>query len=100
MILWSGTVESCFACDVMAVRQGCKFYAQVLIDPHRYALLEKEAAAQNMKVTALIRQMVYERLEQDLPASEYRAAEAADGALWAEAVRRRVQGRMRPKQAV
>lgn len=84
----------------MAVRQGCKFYAQVLLDPNRYALLEKLAEAKSMKVTALIRQMVYERLEQDLPASEYKAAEAADGALWAEAVRRRVQGRMRPKEVV
>jgi hypothetical protein len=82
----------------MAVRQGCKFYAQVLLDPHRYELLEREAQARNMKVTALIRQMVYERLQQDLPASDYRAAEAADGALWAEAVRRRVQGRQRTKQ--
>jgi hypothetical protein len=84
----------------MAVRQGCKFYAQVLLDPHRYALLEQAAAAKSMKVTALIRQMVYERLEQDLPASEYKAAEAADGALWAEAVRRRVQGRQRSKAVV
>ena len=84
----------------MAVRQGCKFYAQVLLDPNRYALLEKMASDQNMKVTALIRQMVYERLQAELPASEFRAAEAADQLLWAEAVRRRVQGRQRAKQEV
>lgn len=82
----------------MAVRQGCKFYAQVLIDPNRYALLERMARERNMKVTGLIRQMVYDRLEAELPASEYKAAEAADGALWAEAVRRRVEGRQRTKQ--
>jgi hypothetical protein len=82
----------------MAVRQGCKFYAQILIDPNRYALLERMARDRNMKVTALIREMVYDRLEAELPASEYKAAEAADGALWAEAVRRRVEGRQRSKQ--
>lgn len=84
----------------MAVRQGGKYYAQVLLDLHRYKLLEDLATKRGVKVTALIRQMVYERLAEELPASDYKAAEAADGALWAEAVRRRVQGRQRAKAVV
>jgi hypothetical protein len=74
-------------------------YAQVLLDPSRFELLDRMAADRGIKTTALIRQIVYERLQQELPASEYRAAETADQALWAEAVRRRVQGRLRAKEA-
>ena len=81
----------------MPVRQGGKFYAQVLLDLNRYRLLEEMAEKQGKKVTALIREFTYEALEDRLPASEYKAAEAADTALWAESVRRRVQGRMRAK---
>jgi hypothetical protein len=46
----------------------------------------------------MLREMVYAALEKSLPASDYKAAEAADKASWAESVQRRVQGRMRSKQ--
>jgi hypothetical protein len=81
----------------MAVRQGYKYYAQVLLDLNRYGLLERLAAAENKKVTAWIRDVVYEAIRQRVSPSEYKAAEAADAALWAQAVRHRVEGRQRNK---
>jgi len=45
-----------------------------------------------------LREMVYSALEKALPLSEYRAAEAADNAAWADSVKRRVQGRQRSRQ--
>jgi hypothetical protein len=82
----------------MPVRQGGKYYAQVLLDLNRYKLLEELAQSEGKKVTALIREFTYQALEQQVPASDYKAAEAADTALWAESVRRRVQGRQKNRK--
>jgi hypothetical protein len=82
----------------MPLNHGNKFYCQLLLDPHRYKLAETLAAVEGKKVTALLREMVYAALEKALPASEYKAAEAADEAAWQESVKRRVQGRMRSRQ--
>jgi hypothetical protein len=82
----------------MPVRQGHKWYCQLLLDVNRYTLLEQMAEEQNKKVTVLIRELIYQGLQAALPASAYKAAEKADAALWAESVRRRVQGRMRSKE--
>lgn len=82
----------------MPVRQGQKWYVQVLLDLNRYRLLEQLAEKRGRKVTAVIRDLVYQGLQAELPASDYKAAETADAALWAESVRRRVQGRMRSKE--
>lgn len=81
----------------MAVRQGSKVYCQLLFDLHRYKLIEEIAAKDDLRVTALIREFVYAALESRVPGSAYKAAEAADQAMWAESVRRRVEGRMRNK---
>jgi hypothetical protein len=82
----------------MPVRQGHKWYCQLLLDVNRYTLLERMAGEQGKKVTVLIRELIYQGLQAALPSSEYKAAEKADAALWAESVRRRVQGRMRSKE--
>ena len=82
----------------MPLRHGSKIYCQLLLDTNRYKLAEKLAATEGKKVTGLLREMVYAALEKALPASDYKAAEAADKAAWAESVQRRVQGRLRPKQ--
>lgn len=82
----------------MPLQHGSKLYCQLLIDPHRYKLAEKLAAEENKRVTAMLREMVYAALEKAVPASDYKAAKAADEAAWAESVQRRVQGRMRSKQ--
>lgn len=82
----------------MPLRHGQKLYCQILLDQHRYALVEQLAAKEGKRTTSLMREMVYTMLEKLLPASEYKAAEAADHAAWAESVKRRVQGRQRSKQ--
>ncbi len=82
----------------MPLKHGSKLYCQLLLDPHRYKLAENLAAGEGKKVTALLREMVYTALEKALPASEYKAAEAADEALWRESVKKRVEGRMRSRQ--
>ena len=82
----------------MPLRHGQKFYCQLLLDRHRYMLVDQMAKQQGKRTTALLREMVYSVLEKAVPMSEYRAAEAADHAAWADSVKRRVQGRQRPKQ--
>lgn len=82
----------------MPLQHGSKIYCQLLLDSNRYKLAEKLAASEGKRVTGLLREMVYTALEKALSASDYKAAEAADKAAWAESVQRRVQGRMRSKQ--
>jgi hypothetical protein len=82
----------------MPLRHGQKFYCQLLLDRHRYGLLEQLATQEGKRPTALMREMVYAALEKAFPVSEYKAAAAADQAAWAESVKRRVEGRQRSKQ--
>lgn len=82
----------------MPLRHGQKFYCQLLLDRNRYVLVDEMAKQQGKRTTALLREMVYSALEKALPSSEYKAAEAADHAAWADSVKRRVQGRQRSKQ--
>jgi UDP-N-acetylglucosamine transferase subunit ALG13 len=81
----------------MPIQHGSKFYCQLLIDPHRYKLAEKLAELRDVKVTALLRDLVYEGLENAFTASEYGAAVANDEAAWRDAIKRRVDGRMRSR---
>lgn len=83
----------------MPTQHGSKFYCQLLIDPHRYKLVEKLAAKEGKKITATLRDLVYQALEKVYSPSEYRAAELADAATWAESIKRRVQGRMGSKES-
>jgi len=82
----------------MPLKHGSKLYCQLLLDQHRYSLVEKLATQEGKRPTALLREMVYAALEKAFPASEYKAAAAADQAAWAESVKRRVEGRQRSKQ--
>lgn len=82
----------------MPLRHGSKIYCQLLLDSNRYKLAEQLAAAEGKKVTGMLREMVYAALEKALPASEYKAAQAADEAVWRESVKKRVEGRMRSRQ--
>jgi hypothetical protein len=82
----------------MPLRHGSKIYCQLLLDANRYKLAEQLAAAEGKKVTGMLREMVYAALEKALPASEYKAALAADEAVWRESVKKRVEGRLRSRQ--
>jgi len=81
----------------MAVQHGSKYYVQLLIDPNRYQLVEKLATREGKKVTALLRDLVYQGLEQAFSVAEYMNAKAEDEAEWQKAVRRRVEGRVRSR---
>ncbi|MFZ9959662.1 MAG: hypothetical protein ACO3GP_04660 [Candidatus Limnocylindrus sp.] len=80
---------------------GQKRYLQVLLDPNRADLLDAMAAQQEKRTTALVREIVYEVLEQRCPPEAYEAAVARDAALRADAIERQVAGRKRnrPKPA-
>lgn len=82
----------------MPLQHGRKLYCQLLVDQHRYQLLERLAAKEGKRTTALMREMVYTMLEKAVSVSDYKAAEAADRAAWADSVKRRVEGRQRSRQ--
>jgi hypothetical protein len=58
----------------MPVRQGGKYYTQILLDVNRYKLMEEIAEREGIKTTALIRQFAYEGLKRRASAAEYNAA--------------------------
>ena len=82
----------------MAGQHGSRKYFQVLLQPHRAELVEELAEEKKVRATELIRQFVYQALERDLPASIYKQAEAADQAVWRQAVRNRVEGRTKNRK--
>lgn len=73
--------------------RGDKHYYQVLMGRGRGALLDAEAKRRNVRPTALIRDWLYERLEQSVPPGTYQQAEAADEADREAAVVRQFAGR-------
>jgi len=101
MILSIGsTTLDCFVArkTFMAIRHGNKTYMQILLDPHRAALLADLAKEKGVRSTAWIRDAVYAALEKALPSSLYQEALAKDQASWRESVRRRVEGRTKSKK--
>lgn len=77
---------------------GQKRYLQVLLDPARAELLDRLAGEKDVRVTALVRDMVYEALEARFVAEVYQAAVSRDAETKAAAVQRQVDGRKRRKQ--
>ena len=82
----------------MAGQHGSRRYYQVLLQPNRAQLVEEIAAEKGIRATELIRRMTYDGLERELPASQYKQALAEDQAVWAQAVRNRVEGRAKSKK--
>ena len=82
----------------MAGQHGSQRYYQVLLQPNRAKLVEEIAAEKGIRATELIRRMTYDWLERELPASQYKQALAEDQAVWAQAVRNRVEGRAKSKK--
>jgi hypothetical protein len=80
----------------MPLRHGSKIYLQVLLDPHRFALLQQIADNEGMKVSALARNAIYAYLS---ITPDYEAAAKLDKVEWEESVKRRVQGRMNARKA-
>ena len=82
----------------MAGQHGKRRYYQVLLQPNRADLVDEIAKEKGVRSTELIRQFVYQALERDLPASIYKQADAADQAVWRQAVRNRVEGRAKSRK--
>ena len=70
----------------MALKHGNKSYYQVLIDPNRAELIEKQAEKEGIRGTAWVRKVAYEALQREFPSSEYKIAEAKDKLMWRESV--------------
>ena len=93
----SCSIEEAIALE-MAGQHGSRRYYQVLLQPNRAALVEEIAKEKGIRATELIRRMTYDWLERELPASQYKQALAEDQAVWAQAVRNRVEGRAKSKK--
>ena len=74
-------------------KHGNKKYFQLMIDPHRAQLLKDLADEKGVKITAIMRDLVYKGLERALPSTTYNEAEALDQAQWRASIRNRVEGR-------
>ena len=82
----------------MAGKHGKRCYYQVLLQPHRAALIEaiaEERSTPEKKVrsTQVIREFIYQSLEREIPQWEYDSAVEADNEVWNQAVKNRVAGR-------
>jgi hypothetical protein len=83
----------------MALRHGNKTYFQILLDPHRAELLQLLAKEESIRATAWIRDVLYERIEEDCGATAYAAALDKDKATWKTSIENRVAGRNSRKAA-
>ena len=72
---------------------GQKRYLQLLLDPARAQLLDRWAERTKVRTSALVRDLVYEALEQVIPPDEYAHALKEDEALRATSLRRQRAGR-------
>lgn len=72
---------------------GQKRYIQLLLDPARAALLDGMAQRKGVRTSALVRDMIYDTLEQTIPPEVYRVAVAEDEAVRATSLRRQRAGR-------
>ena len=79
----------------MAGKHGRRVYLQILLEPHRAALLQDMADEQGKRLTGVAREVIYSGLEKLYPAHVYKEAKAKDEALWKESVRNRIEGRAR-----
>ena len=82
----------------MPVRHGSKVYCQLLLDANRYIVAETLAESKGKKVTALLREYVYDALLKELP-DMYKIAKDADEKRWIESIQARVAGRRDAKKA-
>ena len=77
----------------MALKHGNKSFYQVLIDPNRAELIEKQAEKEGIRGTAWVMKVAYEALQREYSSSENKIAEAKDELMWRESVQRRIEGR-------
>jgi hypothetical protein len=78
---------------LQTVYHGQKRYLQLLLDPSRAQLLDRWAERTKVRTSALVRDLVYDALEQVVPPDEYAQALSEDTALRAASARRQRAGR-------
>ena len=83
----------------MATKHGNRVYIQVLLEPFRGQLLLDEAAAQEIKPSALIREIVYNYLAESAGEEAYCDAVIKDKQKWQDAVDARLEGRAQTRRA-
>jgi len=79
---------------------GMKRYLQILLHPNRSDLLDRMALERGVRPTALVRDLVYEALQQHYSRADYSAAVAADELLRVEGIRNQVNGRKENREKV
>ena len=83
----------------MATKHGNRVYIQVLLEPFHGELFMKEADAQGIKPSALIRQLVYDYLAENTEENTYCEALASDKQKWQDAVDARLEGRAKNRRS-
>ena len=82
----------------MTKAHGTKQHFQVLLDPHRAALLELEARRRWFKAAAYARELIYTELERTAGEREYQAAFTQDADERRAAIQRQVEGRLKGRK--
>ena len=82
----------------MTKTHGTKQHFQVLLDPHRAALLEVEAMRRGYKAAAYARELIYTELERTAGELDYQAAFTRDADERKAAIQRQVDGRLRGRK--
>jgi|TARA_X000001382_G_C3014000_1_gene129437 hypothetical protein len=84
----------------MATKHGNRVYIQVLLEPYRGELFLLEAEKQNLKPSALLRQLAYDYVAENVDEEAYCDAIIKDKQKWQEAVDARLLGRAQSRAAV
>ena len=84
----------------MATKHGNRVYIQVLLEPYRGELFLLEAEKQNLKPSALLRQLAYEYVAENVDEEVYCDAVVKDKQKWQEAVDARLLGRAQSRATV
>jgi hypothetical protein len=84
----------------MATKHGNRVYIQVLLEPYRGELFLLEAEKQNLKPSALLRQLAYEYVAENVDEEAYCDAIVKDKQKWQEAVDARLLGRAQSRAVV
>ena len=83
----------------MATKHGNRVYIQLLLEPFRGQLLLDLAEEKGVKASALIREIAYEYIAQNVGEEKYIEALARDKQKWQEAVDARLVGRAKSRRA-
>ena len=82
----------------MSIRHVKKFCYQILLDQNRSELFKELAIKKGLKITGLIREIIYEDQEKTTQKHIYEMALAKDKAIWRESNLNRISSRKNNKK--